>query len=64
MAAVFQYSSAVARMRPPPAARHLGDKLCLCSLRIARILRILVTSMDFILLGVACDMCVDNAKAP
>ena len=63
MAAVFQYSSTVARMRPPPATRHLGDKLCLCSLCIARILRILVTSMDFILLGVVCDTCVDNAKA-
>ena len=63
MAAVFQYYSTVARMRPSPATHHLGDKPCLCSLRIARILRILVTSMDFILLGVVCDTCVDNAKA-
>ena len=62
MAAVFQYSSAAARMRPPPATRHLGDKLRLCLLRIARILRILVMSLDFILLGVACDTCVDMPK--
>ena len=62
MAAVFQYSFTVARMRPPPATRHLGDKLCLCSLRISRFLRILVTSLDFILLGVVCDTCVDMPK--
>ena len=64
MAAVFQYSSSVARMRPPLATHHFGDKLCLCSLRISRLLRILVTSMEFILLGVVCETCVDNAKAP
>ena len=49
-------------MRPPPATHHLGDELCLCSLRIARFLRILVTSLDFILLGVVCDTCVDMPK--
>ena len=62
MAAEFQYSSTVARMRPPPTMHHLGDKLCLCSLRISRFLRILVTSLDFILLGVVCDTCVDMPK--
>ena len=62
MAAMFQYSSTDARMSPPPATRHLGEKLCLCPLRIARILRILVTSLDFILLGVVCDTCVDMPK--
>ena len=61
-AAVFQYSSTVARMRPPPATRHPGDKLCSCSLCISRFLRILVTSLDFILLGVVCDTCVDMPK--
>ena len=64
MAAVFQYSSTVARMHPSLAAHHFGDKLCLCSLRISRLLRILVMSMDFILLGVVCNTFVDNAKAP
>ena len=64
MATMFQYSSTVARMRPSLATHHLGDKLCLCSLRFSRILRILVTSMGFILLGVVCNTFVDNAKAP
>ena len=64
MAAVFQYSFTVARMRPPLATHHFGDKMCLCSLRISRLLRILGTSMDFISLSVVCEKCVDNAKAP
>ena len=64
MAAVFQYSFTVACMRPPLAMHHFGDKLCLCSLRISRLLHILGTSMDFILLSVVCEACVDNAKAP
>ena len=34
MAAMFQYSSTDACMRPPPATHHLGEKLCLCPLRI------------------------------
>ena len=64
MAAMFQYSFTIARMLPPLATHHFGDKLCLCSLCISRLLRILGTSMDFILLGVVCETCVDNAKAP
>ena len=54
-------TNSVSNITPPPPWSH--PWLCLCSLRISHLLRILVTSMDFILLGVVCNTFVDNAKA-